>query len=127
MDTLTVILDEMKKKKISQKELCQKLGIHPQAFTNWKNGTTDSYLKKLPQISEILGVSLDYLLGNTADPNLPARKSYSDDIDTLSDSEVRQRFKQIVDETPDDELETLLYMLEAAIAADKKRKQGNNK
>ena len=63
MDILNNISSIMREKKISQKELCDAIGINKQAFTNWKNGTHSSYQKYLPQIAEVLGVSVDTLLG----------------------------------------------------------------
>ncbi len=66
LDNITALLKERGKK---QKELCEYLGLNPQAFTNWKNGSNDSYMKYLPQIAEFFGVTIDYLLGNT-----PARE-----------------------------------------------------
>lgn len=63
MDILNNILELMKKRGISQKELCEKLGINQQAFTNWKNGTHSSYTKYLPQIADILDCSMDFLAG----------------------------------------------------------------
>lgn len=69
MDVLTLISKMLKDIGMTQKELCIRLGVNQQAFTNWKSGNNDSYIKKLPQIAEILGVSVDYLLGHdTAKP-----------------------------------------------------------
>ena len=62
LDNITALMKERGKK---QKALCEYLGLNPQAFTNWKNGSNDSYMKYLPQISEFFGVTIDYLLGNS--------------------------------------------------------------
>lgn len=51
-----------------QKELTDFLGLHKNAFTDWKNGKSKSYEKYLYQIAAFLGVSVDYLLGNTDSP-----------------------------------------------------------
>ena len=66
MDVLTKILGEMKKGKISQKTMSSSLGLSQQAFSEWKAGRTKSYMKYLPQIASVLGVSVDYLLGADA-------------------------------------------------------------
>lgn len=63
MEVLDNIRKVMLKKHISQTELCNKLGIHTNSFTNWKSGLNASYKKYLPQIADFLGVSVDYLLG----------------------------------------------------------------
>ena len=62
LDNITALMKERGKK---QKALCEYLGLNPQAFTNWKNGSNDSYMKYLPQISEFFGVTIDYLLGKS--------------------------------------------------------------
>lgn len=62
MDTLNNIRRLLKTHKKTQKELCEFLGINGQAFTNWKNGSSESYKKYLPQIAEFFGVSLAALI-----------------------------------------------------------------
>ena len=56
------ILEQSKSSGISQKDLAARIGIRPQAITEWKIGTTSSYTKYLPKIAEALDVSVDYLL-----------------------------------------------------------------
>lgn len=68
LDKISASLKEQGK---TQKMLCESLGLNGQAYTNWKGGSNDSYMKYLPQISEYLGVSIDYLLGNST----PAKTS----------------------------------------------------
>lgn len=72
MDILDNILKCMKQSGLSQKELCERIGVNKQAFTNWKNGTHSSYTKYLPQIAEVLNVSVDFLLGKTEQKEKPA-------------------------------------------------------
>lgn len=108
---------------ITFKWFCDQFGKDRGYLTNVGNGKDRLSSEELAFIAEKLGVSEAYLLDETDDPTPTSGKRYSDDIDNLSDSEVRQRFREIIDETPEEELEMLLYMLEAAIAADKKRKE----
>lgn len=63
METLNKIIEIMKQKNLKQKDLTDFLGVGKGAFTEWKSGKTNSYLKYIPQIAEFLGVSSDYLLG----------------------------------------------------------------
>ena len=59
---LTRILEQMEKRGISKKEMCAKLGYKgQQAFASWMkdDGKNTSYIKKIPQMAEILGVSAD--------------------------------------------------------------------
>lgn len=60
LDKISALLKEQGK---TQKMLCDALGLHAQAYTNWKGGSNDSYMKYLPQIAEYLGVTIDFLLG----------------------------------------------------------------
>jgi transcriptional regulator with XRE-family HTH domain len=50
-------------KNIEQKDLCEYLGFSSQMFTNWKNKSSNSYLKRLTKIAEFLDISVDHLLG----------------------------------------------------------------
>lgn len=56
------ILDLMKSKGLNQKALAERLNMRQQTITEWKNGTTKSYRSKLPELSEILGTTTDYIL-----------------------------------------------------------------
>lgn len=62
-EILDNIMSCLSYKKLKQKDLCDYLGISSQAFTNWKNGNTNSYLKYLNKISEFLDVPMEQLLG----------------------------------------------------------------
>ena len=62
------IIKTMKEKGVSQKQLCEYIGVSKQAFTEWKGGRNESYKKYLPQIAEFLNCSVDYLLGRTDEP-----------------------------------------------------------
>lgn len=53
-------------KKIEQKDLCEYLGFSSQMFTNWKNKSSNSYLKRLTKIAEFLDISVDHLLGKVS-------------------------------------------------------------
>lgn len=50
-------------KEIEQKDLCEYLNVSSQMFTNWKNKSSNSYLKRLTKIAEFLDISVDHLLG----------------------------------------------------------------
>lgn len=65
MDTMAAILRVMKEKNITQKELCNAIGIGAPKFTDWKTGRVRSYHKYIPSIADFLGVSTDVLLGGS--------------------------------------------------------------
>lgn len=65
MGTLDNIIACLKQQNKTQKDLTNHLGLSNKSFTAWKSGLSSSYNKYLPQISEFLGVSIDYLLGKS--------------------------------------------------------------
>ena len=56
--TLENIIRIAKEKHISQVEICSKLGLAKAQFSNWKKDRSESYLKYVPQIADILGVTI---------------------------------------------------------------------
>lgn len=53
-----------KERGITQMGLADKLGISFQAVSNWERGNTMPDISKLPELSEILGVTIEELLGD---------------------------------------------------------------
>lgn len=80
-ECLKRIIDLMQEKKISQKYLCDKLGISQKSFTEWKAGRGVSYIKKLNEISHILNVSSDYLWKGETDERNPEKEKGSIEIE----------------------------------------------
>ena len=58
-----------KQKGLTQEELAQKIGLSGQAVSKWENEASMPDISLLVELSEILGVSLDELLGK--EQNLP--------------------------------------------------------
>ena len=69
--TLERIVLEMKEQRKKQFELTNYLGISHNSFGNWKAGLNKSYLKYLHAIADFLGVSVEYLKGETDIKNSP--------------------------------------------------------
>lgn len=70
MDILDNILHLLKVNKKRQKELTDYLSLSHNVFTEWKAGRNTSYKRRLPEIAEFFGVSVDYLAGTeTPDAN----------------------------------------------------------
>lgn len=65
MDTLNKILALLEQRNIEQQEFAKAIGVRKQAISEWKKGTTKSYMKYIDKIADFLGVSTDYLLGTT--------------------------------------------------------------
>lgn len=62
-------------KKLSQKELAKKIGVHYRTLQNWENGESQIKPGKAQPLADFFGVSVGYLLGYTNNPKL-----YSDEI-----------------------------------------------
>ena len=56
------ITDERKKKGWSQEELAEKLGLSRQAVSKWESAGSTPDIQRIIQLSELFGVSTDYLL-----------------------------------------------------------------
>lgn len=100
MDTLDRIFEELTALGIEQKSLAQKIGVRPQAVTDWKNGKTKSYTKYIPQIAEALHTTSEYLLTGQGPKhrNVPESDTFSEE-ETAIISAYRQtdeRNRQIV-------------------------------
>ncbi len=94
MDEIVVrILSAMKDKGLDQKTLAKEIGVRPQAITEWKTGVTASYTRYIQRISELLGVSADYLL--TGDESLPAHTSESSKEDDPLWDRMRELYMQL--------------------------------
>ena len=58
------ISDLRKQRDMTQLELADKMGVSYQAVSSWERGSTMPDISRLPEISQILAVSIDELLGN---------------------------------------------------------------
>ncbi|MDI9413380.1 MAG: XRE family transcriptional regulator [Bacillota bacterium] len=70
---VTLLADRIRKqrqnKKWSQKDLAQKLNLTQQAIARWEGSKTNPDSEMLIQLSKLFNCSVDYLLGQTDDPN----------------------------------------------------------
>ena len=57
-----------KEKGLTQEELATHMGVSPQAVSKWENDQTCPDILLLPQLSNLLGVSMDTLLSGEAVP-----------------------------------------------------------
>ncbi len=67
--TLSNILTLIGTKKGAQRRFTEALGLCPSAVGDWKSGKSKSYSKRLPQIAEYFGISVDRLLEGVS-PNI---------------------------------------------------------
>ena len=57
------LIEERKNAKITQVKMASMLGISQPSYIRYENGTSEPNLTNLIKISDILEVSVDYLLG----------------------------------------------------------------
>lgn len=69
--TLERIISELKSQGKKQYELTDFLNLNHNSFGNWKSGLNSSYKKYLHAIADYLGVSVEYLKGETDIKNSP--------------------------------------------------------
>ena len=62
MDTLHKILHALELRGMSDRRLQELIGVSEGAVNDWRRGKSKSYMKRVPQIAEALGVSEEYLL-----------------------------------------------------------------
>lgn len=63
MDTIGKRISEHRKKKnLKQDELAEMLGVSPQAVSKWENDLSCPDISLLPELSRILGVSIDEIV-----------------------------------------------------------------
>lgn len=86
--TMQRILEEMQHQNKQQTELGEYLNVTPNIITDWKSGRLKSYRKYLHGIADFLGVSVEYLKGET-------------DIKEKPLSENEERLKELYNLTAD--------------------------
>lgn len=67
LEVLDRISTLLKDKKLTQKSLCEYIGLKDKIFSEWKAGNNTSYMKKLPQIAEFFNVSVAFLYGEQSE------------------------------------------------------------
>lgn len=70
--TVSRIIDELKKQRKRQKDLGDFIGVTQNVITDWKSGRIKSYTKYIHGIAEFLGVSVEYLRGETDQKEKPS-------------------------------------------------------
>lgn len=103
------------KKKISQRELAKLLGFSQGTVGNWESGIRKPTFKTLYKLADYFNVSVDYLMGNTDNPQgfvvsyrnvPPLTNEEQEEINRLNAEhydEMQKRYKTDIKESPSTE------------------------
>ena len=81
MMTLGEKIKTLRKKRYTQEELADRLGIHVNTLVRWERGDRMPTADKLKELANILGTTSDYLLSET-DTHAPNSESVSASAET---------------------------------------------
>ena len=62
METMKRIEETRIKKGLTGNDIAKKINVSRSVYSQWKSGESESYKKYLPQIADLLGVSVNYLI-----------------------------------------------------------------
>lgn len=111
---------------MSQKYVAMMLGVAAPSVSNWESGKTSPTLDNMTALSELLGVSVDYLLGADEPTQVCDNTQVVDDEAAREEHQNTvsiERLKELVDlagELDDD----AMALLHAYLAEKKRRKTG---
>ena len=98
------ITEGRRAKGMTQMALADALGISYQAVSSWENGRTMPDISKLPEISDILGISVDELLGKES-PAVQAALANDTEV-TLTPEDIAEAAPILPDEQVEEMVET---------------------
>ena len=94
MDIVDRIFELADKKYQEQRDFAHALNIAPQRVSEWRRRKSESYMKRLPQIAELLGTPVEYLI--TGEKKAPAGQEADG-----REKEYVQLFKKLTPEEQD--------------------------
>ena len=80
METSNRIFELADKKYPEQRDFSAEIGVAPSVVSAWRNKKSESYMKRLPQIAEILNTTVEYLLTGEKKEPAPTPKN-GDELD----------------------------------------------
>lgn len=94
------IMKARKEKGLTQMALADALGVSFQAVSNWERGQTCPDLSNLMELSRLLDISVDALLGNVRAAEI-TREIAEDKVPTLAPAELEQVAPLLTEEQAD--------------------------
>lgn len=93
------LVEARKKKGFSQDELAKMMGTHGPAIGRYERGLAKPTIEVAGKLAKLLGVTLDYLVGNS-----------DEELDELTKKRILE-----VQQLPQEERERILYFIDMAI------------
>ncbi len=95
MFIISKITEVLRIKNIEQKEMCNYLKIPTSVFSDWKKGRNRSYMKRLPEIANFLGVTVDYLVSGDEN-NVSESNSEPQIKENLTENNLSEQEKTLI-------------------------------
>ena len=116
MDVVERLFALIAEQGLEQKQFAQKINIVPQTITDWKNGKSKSYTKRIPQIADVLGTTTEYLLTGTGakykSPSVSESDTKKNQAAIPKDSSLVDEFTRLFSElTPENQNVIIAEML----------------
>jgi transcriptional regulator with XRE-family HTH domain len=90
---------------LNKNQFARELGTSWQHVDHWEKGRTEPSLASMRRIAEVLGVSIDFLLGVRADPALPSPSGLERFLAQLAPDDLSEDEAQWLRKAPVDERE----------------------
>lgn len=97
METIRRIKDCIKKSNLTQKEICAKLGISEDSMVRYLKGTSQFKLDMLIELSEILRISLCYMLTGKEAENLTPEEQQLLEAYRNAEPDMRKAARKMLD------------------------------
>ena len=113
--TVERIVEEMKIRKLRNIDLADFIGVTPNVVTDWKSGRIKSYVKYIYAIADYLGVSVEYLKGETDDKGIKKAAPESAEPEGNLFSDADRRFFELLPTLSEADKEQILALIEAKL------------
>lgn len=113
--TIKRIVEEMKIQGIRNIDMAEFIGVTSNVITDWKSGRIKSYLKYLYQIADFLGVSVEYLKGETDDKGIKKAAPEGAESEGNLFSDADRRFFELLPTLSESDKEQILALIEAKL------------
>lgn len=111
LDIVDRVFELADKKYPEQRDFAQALHIQPPRVSEWRRRKSESYMKRIPQIAEVLETSVEYLL--TGEEKKPAGQ------DASSKPDILQKLEML----PPEDQEEIHLLIEMKLARQKRTQE----